>query len=203
MSRPHHAAEGRQIMHFTHLSNLSMVIEEGALFADSCVGDRLRVEVGNRRIKAYRRVYRVACGLGGYPGDYVPFYFESQSLTLASIASGCVPRYQEGQDPLVYLVGTIGEVVRAGLPWVFSNGNCGARGTAYFNDLTLLSEPARAKLDQAEFLVHERMPWSLIRELVTRTEATAAMVRRLLSAKGQTLQVVVRPDWYYDGERFR
>ena len=140
---------------------------------------------------------------------------------LYKLGIGGVPHYQDGQDLLVYLVGTIGDVVRAGLPWVFSNGNCGARLTEYYDDLRLLDskvdwplmralmwkdtadDPTRATRRAAEFLVHERMPWSLIRGLVTRTEATADLVRGLLSVKGQTLQVVVRPSWYYDGERFR
>lgn len=221
MPPPEHHAKERRILHFTHFRHIGGMIDDDALYADSHVGTRLQVEIGDRSIKAYRRIYPVTCGPGGHPCDYVPFYFAPRSPMLYKIGIGGVPHYQDGQDPLVYLVGTIGDVVRAGLRCVFSNGNCGARLTEYYDDLRLLDsevdwplmrarmwkdtaeDPTRATPCAAEFLVHERMPWSLIRGLVTRTEATADMVRGLLSDKGQTLQVVVRPDWYYDGERFR
>jgi ssDNA thymidine ADP-ribosyltransferase, DarT len=139
---------------------------------------------------------------------------------LYKIAIGGVEHYREGQDPLVYLVSAITDVLQAGIPWVFSNGNCGARLTEYYDDLTLLDtkvdwplqmarmwratadDPTRATRRAAEFLVHQRLPWSLVRELVVRTEATASTVRELLTSLGQNLRVVVRPDWYYQGHRF-
>lgn len=63
-------------------------------------------------------------------------------------------------------------------------------------------DPTRATRRAAEFLVHQAMPWSLIRALVTRTEAAARLVQDVLSAAKQERGVTVRPGWYYNGNNF-
>lgn len=219
MAQP--ASEDRPILHFTHVSHLSRVIVDGAVLADSIVGARLTHEVGDRGVKANRRVFEVTCGPEGHPCDYVPFYFAPKSPMLFKIAIGGVEQYQDGQDPLVYLVSSIGSVVNANLDWVFSDGNCGARLTEYFDDLALLDsvidwplmrstmwnntadDPTRATRRAAEFLVHQKFPWELVRGLVTRTEDTAEVVRGILDEHEASLPVTVRSAWYYNGSRYR
>lgn len=216
MPRP----ESRPIMHFTHVRHLPSIVRDGVL-ADSVVGDRLVHEVGDRDIKAQRRKHRVTCGPGGHPCDYAPFYFGPRSPMLFRIGRGSVPQYRDGQDPLVYLVTTIGDVVRAGLPWVFSDGNCGALLTRYYDDLALLdttvdwplleqtmwnstaADPNRPTRRAAEFLVHRALPWNLVRRLVVRNAATARAVRAVITDAPHRPTVVVRPGWYYDGAKFR
>jgi len=211
----------RDILHFTHLSHLPTIMSEGCLLADSLVGERLQNEVGDRGIKDARRRLDVTCGPGGHPCDYVPFYFAPRSPMLYKIAVGGVPHYQDGQDPLVYLRSTIGDVIRVGLPWVFSNGNCGAYLTEYFQNLGVIDakidwplqyatrwnsnadDPTRATRRAAEFLVHSVMPWSLVREVVVRNAETGSLVAQLLNAAGHQRSVTVRPEWYYQGSKFR
>ena len=108
----------RDILHFTHVSNLMAIMTRGFLLADSGVGAQLRCKVGDRGIKAARRELDVTRGPGGHPCDYVPFYFAPRSPMLYKIAVGGVPHYQDGQDPLVYLRSTIGDVINSGRPWV-------------------------------------------------------------------------------------
>jgi len=197
-------------VHFTHIDNLRRILADGALRADAHVGARLATEVGDRGIKAVRRRYVVTCGPGGHPADYVPFYFAPRWPMLYRIARGGVAHYQDGQTPLVYLVSTVGEVIRSGRGWVFSNGNCGAPTTEYFDDLGLLDtkvdwplqrarvwsdtadDPTRATRRAAEFLVHQMVPRALIRQFVTRTPATARAVREILSDAGSLQEVIVR-----------
>jgi hypothetical protein len=211
----------RTILHFTHLSNLPIVLDRGSLLADAIVGTHLKCEVGDRGIKANRRELAVTHGPGGHPCDYVPFYFAPRSPMLYKIAVGGVPHYQDGQDPLVYLCTTIGTVVRAGRPWVFSNGNCGAHLTEYSDDLGQLDsmvdwplqsetiwrstaeDPTRATRRAAEFLVHERLPWAHVNHLVVRTPAMAEAVKEILARTSQRQAVFVRPDWYYQGSKYR
>jgi len=208
-------------MHFTHIDNLPHIVADAALRPDASVGDRLLTEVGDRDIKAARRQHVVTCEPGGCPADYVPFYFAPRSPMLYRIARGGVAHYQDGQTSLVYLVTTIDEVSRAGPSWVFSNGNCGAPTTEYFNDLRMLDtavdwdlqeavmwadsadEPNRATRRAAEFLVHRHVPWPVIRWLVVRTSATAAAVQGILDGVGSSQRVVVRPRWYYNGRKYR
>lgn len=220
---PHkmHAPKEQRILHFTHIRHLPGILAEGALFSDSQVGHRLITEVGDRGIKGNRRMYVVTCGPGGNPCDYVPFYFTPLSPMLFKIGIGGVPHYQEGQDGLVYMVSTIGDVVDAGLPWVFSNGNCGSRFATYFDDLSLLDsevdwdlqeakwwndtadDPNRATRRAVEFLVHQQFPWGLVRGLVVRNDTTERAVRDILDQAGSMLRIAVRSNWYYNGSKFR
>ena len=211
----------RFVWHFTHIDNLRQILVDGVLYCDSRVGGRLRSEVGDRAIKADRRRYRVTCEPGGCPADYVPFYFAPRSPMLYRIARGGVEQYQDGQTPLVYLVSKIRDVQQAGLPWVFSNGNCGSPTTDYFNDLGLLDakvdwnlqealmwndtadEPNRATRRAAEFLVHDRLPLPVIRWMGVRTSAMASAVTDLLGDAGSSQRVLVRPRWYFNGQKFR
>jgi len=174
-------------------------------------------EIGDPGIKGARRRLPVTCGPGGCPCDYVPFYFASRSPMLYRIAKGGVEHYHDGQEPLVYLVSTIGAVIDAGARWVFSDGNCGAELTAYYDNLDELDhrvdwplqqarqwsdtadDPQRATRRAAEFLVYQLMPWNLVLWLVVRSEAAAVAVRAVLSATGQRQKVYVRPQWYYIG----
>jgi hypothetical protein len=203
-------------MHFTHTRHLTTIISNG-LLPDRRVGTQLRHEIGDRGIKGARRRLPVTCGPRGCPCDYAPFYFAPRSPMLYRIAKGGVEHYQDGQEPLVYLVSTIGAVIDAGARWVFSDGNCGAELTAYHDNLDELDDrvdwplqaarqwadtaedPQRATRRAAEFLVYQLMPWNLVRWLVVRSEATAVAVRDVLSAAGQHQKVYVRPTWYYIG----
>ena len=211
----------RDILHFTHVNNLVAIMARGFLLADSVVGVELRCEVGDRGIKAARRELDVTRGPGGHPCDYVPFYFAPRSPMLYKIAVGGVPHYQDGQDPLVYLRSTIRDVLDCGRPWVFSNGNCGAHLTEYFDDLSRLDtevdwplqaatmwnstadDPTRATRRATEFLVHRWMPWTHVRDLTVRTRAMANLVGGMLTQAGQSRPITVRPEWYYQGSKYR
>jgi ssDNA thymidine ADP-ribosyltransferase, DarT len=130
----------RLLYHFTHVPNLPSIVGRGALLSDTHVSSegRLRVEVGDRNVKARRRSMVVPVGPGGAPADYVPFYFAARSPMLYVIARGRVPEYQDGQSPLVYLVTDIETIVRMRLPNVFSDGNCASAFTEYFDSLDRL-----------------------------------------------------------------
>lgn len=208
-------------MHFTHIDNLDHILADGALYPDARVGDRMVTEVGDRSIKAVRRCNTVTCGPGGHPANYVPFYFAPRSPMLYRIARGSVAHYHDGQASLIYLVSTVGAVVEAGLRWIFSNGNCGSPTTGYFDSIALLDaeidwtlmraelwhntadDPNRMTRRAAEFLVHERMPWSLISSVVARTSHMAALASDTISRAGTPRSVIVRPSWYYNGEQYR
>lgn len=209
------------IMHFTHIDNLAHILKDGAIHSDARVGAKLVTEVGDRSIKAARRRNIVTCGPGGCPANYVPFYFAARSPMMYRIARGSVTHYHDGQSPLVYLVTTVGLVVESSARWVFSNGNCGSPTTEYFDDLELLDikvdwdlmrarlwhdtadDPARATRRGAEFLVHEQVPWRLVRRVVARTPATAALARDTISRAGWRQPVSVAPGWYYVGAQYR
>lgn len=210
-------SSGHLIMHFTHVRNLPGILEAGCIQADSLVdrGSALLVEAADLGIKAARKKIRITVAPYGCVADYVPFYFAPQSPMLYKLAKGSVLTYTDGQDPLVYLVSTVGAVVEAGLPYLFSDGNCAAAVTQVSGDLALLEsmvdwavmraqmwnntaeDPDRMRRRMAEFLVHERVPLRHMAGIAVRTERMRERVDETLTAHGITLPVRVRPNWYY------
>lgn len=207
----------RAIMHFTHVRNLPGILTAGCLQADNLVnrGSELLVEAADLGIKASRRTIPISLAPYGCVGDYVPFYFASRSPMLYKISKGGLPNYTDGQDPLMYLVSTAENVARAGLQYLFSDGNCAATVTQVFDNLGRLGtvidwqvmrgrmwnntaeDPDRMRRRMAEFLVYERLPVGLVTEIVVRTQDMKEQVEATLAAHGVALPVRVRPSWYF------
>ena len=179
----------------------------------------ITTEVGNRDVKERRRTMEVPVGPRGCPADYVPWYFAPRSPMLFAISKGNVPEYQDGQDPLVYLVTDIRSIVEAGRPWVFSDGNCASAITEYSDDLADLAEgtdslvdwaimrerywadtmedPDRMRRRMAEFLVHEFVPWSVVKTIAVRTQAISLKVQAALGKVEDRTPVRIMAGWYY------
>lgn len=58
-------------------------------------------------------------------------------------------------------------------------------------------DPDRSRRRQAEFLVHQYFPWSLITEVGVMDANISTKVQRELAEVGWSTRVYVRPDWYY------
>lgn len=207
----------RLIVHFTHVRNLPGVLAAGCLRADNQVDRRsvLAVEAADLEIKRSRRTIRVGLAPYGSVADYVPFYFAPRSPMLYKLAKGGVPTYTEGQDPLIYLVSTVGAIAAAELRWLFSDGNCAATVTQMFDDPGLLDsvvdwplmaarmwnntadDPDRMRRRMAEFLVYESVPLSCIAGIAVRTQGMKDQVDRFLTAGTVRPPVRVRPGWYF------
>lgn len=208
----------RPIMHFTHVENLPGILAAGCLQADSLVdrSSALRVEAGDLAVKARRKQRRVPLAPFGRVADYVPFYFAPRSPMLLTLASGNVPTYSGGQDPLVYLVSSAKAVTAAGRPCLFSDGNCASPLTQFFGDLALLGSAVdwelmtarmwantpddqdRMRRRMAEFLVHQRAPVSCASLIVARHETMKRRVEAILADHGTVVPVAVRPWWYFE-----
>jgi hypothetical protein len=195
-----------------------MILDRGALLCDRRVEatSLLAVEVGDRSIKGRRRRLDVTKPPGGNPCDYVPFYFAPRSPMLFRISRGGVEQYPDGdQTPLIYLTTSVDQIVSDRLPWLFSDGNCAADLTDYYDDLSELDsvidwplmrarywadtadDPDRCRRRMAEFLVHDEFPVSSVSSLATKTQKMADTVTDLLREAGTNIPVNVRPDWYY------
>lgn len=204
------------VMHFTHVANLSSLINDG-LAGDSYIvasGQEI-VDVGMPKIKTARRRRIVPIAPHGVVGDYVPFYFAPRSPTMSSIHHGQVPQYQDGCESLVYLISTAERMVELGLAVVASDRNArldyasfetvgGDWGedidwqlmkATWWNNTT--EEPDRRERRMAECLVHATVPWDAIGEVVAKNEATANAARAVIMAAGHATPVNVRPNWYF------
>lgn len=216
----------RLVYHFTHLANIPALLTEGALLADAGLPRSLLIaDVGDPGVKSARRRRVVPVPPGGVVAEYVPFYFAPRSPMLYRIACDrrdrIIGRYGDGQDPLVYLVSSVGQVIASGATWLATDGNAAAAVThftsaadrlASFIDWPLMSEaiwandtadPDRQRRRMAELLVHRRLPLSALLGFATRTVDTERRLGTILAAAGRAGDyVAVRPDWYYGlGER--
>lgn len=202
------------LYHFTHVRNLESIVRSGSLRADAGVGRALVVEVADADIKHRRRTCRVDAGPGGVVGDYVPFYFAPRSPMLYRISCGGVTGYAEGQDPLVYVLSSVNAIVQRRLAFAFSDGNCSAAFTRFFDDLDDLDQVDWALMNErywantaedgdrrrrrgAEFLVHVAVPWEAVPRVGARTTATARQARSILDRFGRSTPVEVRREWYF------
>jgi hypothetical protein len=133
---------------------------------------------------------------------------------LLTISSGNVQGYTEGQPPLVYLVSNAQAVAAAGLPFAFTDGHAIMAFTEFFSDLARLDRidwevirgkwwndtpeyPDRKRRRQAEFLVYQQFPASLITEIAVFDAGIEAKVLEILRSSGLKVPVQIKPDWYY------
>lgn len=208
-----------KIYHITHVDNLAPIAATGALLSD-----RLMLESGNpvqaigmseikrRRIKELV----VTCHPGTRVGDYVPFHFCPRSVMLYVIhmANHAELIYRGGQGPIVHLEADLHQVVAwaqaNGRRWAFSLSNAGAYYAQFRSNLQDLGEldwNAIAATDfrlaevkeakQAEFLVHERFPFSLVERIGVHSIAVHRSAMRAIAGAPHRPGIEVRPDWYY------
>lgn len=202
--------------HITHVDNLPGILREGALLSDA---EMLRRRQGHQsiahdHIKERRLRKTVTCPPGGKVGDYVPFYFGRRSPMLYAIDRGAVEAYKGQQLSIVYLIVRVQDVVNAGLPYVFTDGNAATGYSLFFNDLSQLDNlnwtsieavywndtdetPDRKREKQAEFLLRDRCPWSFIEGVAVADQRALAQVQQHLAGQAHQPEVQVCRSWYY------
>jgi hypothetical protein len=209
-----------QIFHITHVDNLAGILATGGLSSDAAMIARggPQVTIGMSKIKQRRLTLPVHCHPGDRVGDYVPFYFCPRSIMLYLMHRGNHPElaYQGGQGPIIHLQASLQDVVQwagaAGGHWAFSLSNAGAYYASFHSslaDLHHLDWQAIAALDfrsptvkdgkQAEFLVRDFLPWTLVTHVGVHSSAilkqvTACITRARVS---HVPLVSIEPRWYY------
>jgi ssDNA thymidine ADP-ribosyltransferase, DarT len=212
-------ARGReQAFHITHLENLSNICEAGVLWSDA-----KRIElglessiVGMSSIKARRLTLPVQCHPATTVGEYVPFYFCPRSIMLYILHMANHPEiaYRGGQGPIVHMVAdlraTVAWATSAGRRWALTNRNAGTLYADFYadlGDLERINWSAVEALDfrspvvkdgkQAEFLIHESMPWELIEEIGVLDSSVSARAAESLRGAAHRPPILVKRAWYF------
>lgn len=204
------------IYHITHINNLPSILNSGGLIANG----RLRsqktnyVDIAHETIQNRRATTRVPCGAYGVLHDYVPFYFAPRSPMLFTIHKGNVEGYKQGQAPVVYLVSTAEAIKAAALAFAFTDGH-GIIGYTQFSDnlnnlgmvdWKIMEATYWRNTDddndckrrrQAEFLVHQFCPWTLITGIGVINNTIQAEVIKILQDFEQPTPVRVYSSWYF------
>jgi hypothetical protein len=133
---------------------------------------------------------------------------------LYTISRGNVAGYNQGQEPIIYLVSTAQAVRDARLQFVFTDGHAIMAYSEFHDDLANLNrvdwvlmqsrywfdtaeQPDRKRRRQAEFLVHRSLPWRLITEIGVLNARVQSRVEALLSGVEHKPVARVRTSWYY------
>jgi ssDNA thymidine ADP-ribosyltransferase, DarT len=208
-----------KIYHITHVDNLPSIATGIGLVSDANrIASGLSCSlVGMSTIKQRRlEEIEVPCHPGTKVGQYVPFYFCSRSIMLYILRMGNHPdvSYRGGQQPIVHLQADFHQVINwansNAVPWAFSIGNAGSYLTSFYKDPAQLSEidweavnatdfrdPKIKEGKQAEFLLFDVFPWTLIEKVGTINSVMATKVQTTLAIAGHQPTIEIEPSWYF------
>jgi hypothetical protein len=133
---------------------------------------------------------------------------------LYSIHGGFVEQYREGQRPVVHLASSAEAIASAGLPFTFTEGHAELAYSTFYEDLADLNkvdwqvmkskwwndtvgDMDRKRRRQAEFLVHDFLPWELVARIGVIDNGVAGEVNEILEGAAHRPKVVVESSWYY------
>ena len=206
------------ILRFIHIDNLEIYLRRGGLHAPNFTpNDGLQYKtIHNVNIQHSRHQRQINCGPGGVLHDYIPFYFGELSPMMLQLKTGQVTGYNEGQEPLIYLVTTCQAIQASGLRFVFTNGHALLTYTDFYDDLDKLDQldwdiiherywadtvddMDRKRRKQAEFLIYRFCDWSLIECIAVINLKMKKRVERILAKLPETKQrlIIVKSKWYY------
>ena len=205
-----------KIYHIVHVDRLASIVANGSLWCDAVLQRRARpgTVIGMSTIKRRRLTYQVKCRPGLNVGDCVPFYFCPRSVMLYVIHMANSPEldYRGGQGPIVHLEADLYEAVdwaeRNGRRWAFTLSNA---GSGYFEDRCDLIQLGQIDWDavqarqwqgrshgkQAEFLMEQSFPWTLVRRVGVRSVGIREQATEAMRATDHRPDVELRREWYY------
>jgi hypothetical protein len=116
--------------------------------------------------------------------------------------------YAGGQDEIIHLASSVNTAIALGQPWAFTDRHADLGYASFFSSRDRLDDvdwsvmPLRYWADdatkekrQAEFLIHDRFPWSAVEAIGVKTWAVAKKVEAIVGAG--VPPVAVQPAWYY------
>lgn len=203
------------IFRISHLRNLPWILDNGLCCRSSASQDPDFVPIGNQDVIEKRPRIEVPIAPEGTLSDYVPFHFTPYSPMLYNIITGRgVPKRDKSE--LCVLVSSLHDVRRAGRPFVFTDRHAllqyATRFSSDLDDLPtmiawdLLQErdfrrdpehPEKVDWYQAEALVYEHLPVRALLGIVVHNDEAAAGVHSALTQRELTLDVRVRPTWFF------
>lgn len=212
-----------KIYHIVHLDRLASILGDGGLLSDAVIAGRpaAGTTIGMSNIKQRRlNELMLKSRHGLRVGACVPFYFCPRSVMLYVIHQANHPElaYKGGQGPILHFEASLNEAVAwanaNNKRWAFTLSNAGSR---YFEDRADLAKLSDINWDavqtnnwggagvsglvkegkQAEFLVEESFPWSLVSRIGVRSLQVHNQVADILRNSAHKPDVQIMPGWYY------
>lgn len=207
-----------KIYHIVHIDKLPLILAAGGLLSDSVMNQKSNAGtvIGIADIKSRRQALPVGCHPGLSVGQCVPFSFCPRSVMLYVIWKANHPSlaYRGGQGPIIHLEADLHEVIAwaklNGRQWAFSLSNAGAAYTEFRSDVADLGEINWAAVSaanfqpseiqhgkQAEFLLRDSFPWSLIRRIGVHSQGIGQQVVLAMASNKHRPPVRIVASWYY------
>lgn len=202
------------IFRILHIDALDTVLKRGAMHAGNFTPkDGLPYKaIHDTGIQDYRRIFCVPDGRSLH--DFLPFYFGPRSPMLYRLYMNSVEGYNEGQEPIIYLVLKAQDLESPRFSFLFTDSQANKAFTRYFNDLAdldkldwvtiystvwrdTLEDNGRKGRKQAEFLVHKGCSFDAVKAIAVFDERYRAQAVSLLSRHGRNLPVIIAREWYY------
>lgn len=204
------------LYHLTSVENLPSIVESGELKSkNQLAGEQAAYQnIAYPHIQARRAKRTVPCAAGGCLHDYVPFYFGPRAPMLYAINMGRVEGYEDGQERLIYLVTKVQFIERNGLTFAFTDRHAVLTYANFYDDVKALDQvdhelmrnrywhntaqhPQRKERRQAEFLVHDHVPFTLIGAIGVINERMKDKTEQCFNELEAAPPVIVKRKWYY------
>lgn len=203
-----------QIFRITHIENLPFILRNGLHAPNASVSNPEFKSIGFPTLIDYRRQREVPVAPGGTLADYVPFYFWVKSPMLYVIQKGndaeVIPTAAEN---IIYLVSSTETLVEHGIGFVFTDRHALLDYANFFHspaDIEKLNwamiktdqwgrhfGSERMELKQAECLVYSHLPVKSINGIAVYNETAYTRVVQYLSNAGKSIEVKIKPTFYF------
>jgi len=201
------------IFRITHIANVPWILDHGLRCRNAAERDPNYVEIGHPELIQKRTHRQVPIPPGGVLSDYIAFYFTPHSPMLYNIKTGYQGLTQRPMSEIVILMASLPALARQGVPFIFTDRHAYLQMASFFSDLAQLncipwellrnrdfkrdlSDPAKFERYQAEALVHQHLPLTGLSGIICHGNAQQAALQAEVAKRGQSLQVVVKPDCY-------
>jgi hypothetical protein len=197
----------------THYQNIEFILANGLHCCNCNVQDPEFINIGHKSLIKSRGNSQVSIAPGGVLNDYIPFYFHYKMPMLYHIFKGRVNEYKGSQEDIIYLVSSVEEVVRQGLPFIFTDRHAYLAHKIIYNevdDLTNLNwdvikddtwhtaySDLKKEVKQSEFLVHQHLPAKAIIGIVTQNIDVASFVEQQMKNLNVYMPIAIKPNFYY------
>jgi len=202
------------IFRIAHIANVPWILDHGLHCRNSPERDPNYVEIGNPELIEKRTHRAVPIPPGGALSDYIPFYFTPHSPMLYNIKTGYQGITRRPMAEIVIMVSALPALAAQKIPFVFTDRHAYLQTASFFSDLALLDripwdllqnrdfkrdvyDPGKFERYQAEALVHRHLPVTSLSGMICHGDAQKTMLQGELENRRQTLQVWVKPNWYF------
>jgi hypothetical protein len=198
----------------THYKNLPFILQNGIYCPASDHADGDYINIGNKDIINKRGNKPIIHPPYGYIHDYVSFYFGPKSPMLYAISKGSSDT-DCTQEEIVYLITSIPDIHKAGIPFVFTSGQALMELSVQYNDTRNLDKidwdiiyskywfdrppeyVDRVRKRMAELLVYKHLPINCILAVVVLNNKVKETVEKFIADAGLLIPVHTKSDWYY------